>query len=46
MVDTGAHRSVISINTLRNIEYTVGQPRNRKYVGATEHELQLERNYV
>ena len=46
MVDTGAHRSVISKKTLEKIEYTVGQPRNRKYVGATNHELQLDPNYV
>ena len=46
MVDTGAHRSVISRKTLEKIEYTVGQPRNRKYIGATNHELQLDSNYV
>ena len=46
MVDTGAHRTVISRKTLEKIQYTVGQPRNRRYVGATDHELQLGPNYV
>ena len=46
MVDTGAHRSVISRKTLEKIQYSVGQPRNRRYIGATDHELQLGPNYV
>ena len=46
MIDTGAHRSVISNETLQKIEYTVGQLRKRKYIGATNHELQLNPNYV
>ena len=46
MIDTGAHRSVISNETLQKIEYTVGQPRKRNYIGATNHELQLNPNYV
>ena len=46
MIDTGAHRSVISRKTLEKIQHTVGQPRNRRYIGATNHELQLGPNYV
>ena len=39
MIDTGAHRSVVSFKTIEKIEFEMGQRRRRKYVGATNHEM-------
>ena len=46
MVDTGAHRSVISFKTLEKIEFEMGQRRKRKYVGATNHEMKAGNHYA
>ena len=46
MIDTGAHRSVISFKTIEKIEFEMGEKRKRKYVGATNHEMKAGKYYA
>ena len=46
LVDTGAHRSVVSLKTLGKIKFEMGQRRRRKYVGATNHEMEAGKYYA
>ena len=46
LIDTGAHRSVISLKTLEKIKFEMGQKRRRKYVGATNHEMKAGKYYA
>ena len=46
MVDTGAHRSVISFKTIEKIQFEMGEKRKRRYVGATNHEMKAGNYYA
>ena len=46
LIDTGAHRSVISSKALRNIQYAIGESQTRQYVAANNQAIDLEPYYV